>query len=46
MSKITFLALVLFLSACASGPKLPMPDESNRQAVNRTIPAELLELIP
>lgn len=44
MQKLISLALALFLSACASGPKLPMPDESNRQAVNRTIPVELLEV--
>lgn len=41
---LKFLSIVmvaLLVSACSSAPKPKQPDESNRQAINKTMPPEV-----
>lgn len=42
MKKFTFVLMMAFVIAgCSSAPKPKEPDESNRQPVNKTVPAEV-----
>ncbi|WP_081012129.1 lipoprotein [Pseudomonas syringae group genomosp. 3] len=42
MKKIAFALLITaMIAGCSSAPKPKEPDESNRQPVNKTVPAEV-----
>ncbi|MFV0455600.1 MAG: hypothetical protein ACK5NQ_11525 [Pseudomonas sp.] len=38
---VTALLVALIVSGCSSAPKPKQPDESNRQPINKTMPAEV-----